>query len=209
MCNGKRCLTVTTWTRVQIDRFFFTFFKKKQILIAFIIILAIFFFNYFVFFCFFCYFFIVSAMSYAGAHSNFSLLDLRHRAVGPWSTTTTQFLTSIWTVQDGQVAISRCWLPRASHAFVWQREDSLYGALQFWQSATERRYFWWLGRRMKFPRPQMAQSASAYWLAIRERRFSTRSGSMCHLHCCLCLRSWFMLSQPPISIGANFLQPSP
>jgi len=122
---------------------------------------------FFQLFCFFCYFFIVSAMSYAGAHSNFSLLDLRHRAVGPWSTTTTQFLTSIWTVQDGQVAISRCWLPHASHAFVWQREDSLYGALQFWQSATERRYFWWLGRRMKFPRPQMARSASAYWLAIR------------------------------------------
>jgi len=88
---------------VQIDRFFFTF-KKKQILIAFIIIFAIF----FSIILFFCYFFIVSAMSYAGAHSNFSLLDLRHRAVGPWSTTTTRFLTSIWTVQDGQVAISRC-----------------------------------------------------------------------------------------------------
>jgi len=80
---------------------------KKEILTAFIIILAIYFFNYFVFFLFI--FFIVSAMSYAGTYSNFSLLVLRHHAVGPWSTTmTTQFLSSIWTVQDGQVAISRC-----------------------------------------------------------------------------------------------------
>ena len=33
-------------------------------------------------------------MSYAGAHSNFTILVLRHRSVGPWSTTTTQFLSS-------------------------------------------------------------------------------------------------------------------
>jgi len=45
-------------------------------------------------FCFFVIIFIVSAMSYTGAYSNFSLLVLRHRAVGPWSTTTTQFLSS-------------------------------------------------------------------------------------------------------------------
>ena len=69
------------------------------------------------------------------------------------------------------------------------------GSDSAFQSATEMRCFWWLGRRMKFRRPQMARSASAYWLAITERRFSTRSGSMCRLHWCLCLRTWFMLSQ--------------
>ena len=51
------------------------------------------------------------------------------------------------------------------------------GSDSAFQSATESRCFWWLRQRMKFPRPQMARSASAYWVAVRERRFSTKSGS--------------------------------
>ena len=85
-----------------------------------------------------------------------SLLVLRHRTVSPWSTTTTQFLSRIWTVQDSQVAI-----------IAWQRENSVLDALPL-SSQRWRQYFWWLGRRMKFPCPQIARSASAYWLAIRQ-----------------------------------------
>ena len=72
------------------------------------------------------------------------------------------------------------------------------------QSAKARRRFWWLGHKIKFPRPQMARSALAYWLATSERRFSTRSGSLFRLHCCLCLRTWFMLSH---ALLVHWLQP--
>ena len=102
-----------------------------------------------------------------------------------------------WTVQDGQAAISRCWLLRAMQqrlrmATRTQRagraaaaaltapssHDPLDYTMVVFQSAMESRCFWWLRQRMKFPRPQMVRSASAYWLAIRERRFSTKSRSM-------------------------------
>jgi len=52
----------------------------------------------FLFFLLFFLFFIVNAMSYTGAHSNFSQLVLHHRAVGPWSMMTTQFLSSNGTL---------------------------------------------------------------------------------------------------------------
>jgi len=105
--------------------------------------------------------------------------------------------SGFWTVQDCQTAISRCWLLRAMQQRLrmptrTQRagraaaaaltapssHDPLDYTMVVFQSATESQCFWWLRWRMKFPHPQMAQSASAYWLAIRERRFSTKSGSM-------------------------------
>jgi len=59
-------------------------------------------------FCFFLFwlFFIVSPISYAGAHSNFSLLVLRHRSVSPWSMTITHYPVS---VQQRNLALMR-WL---------------------------------------------------------------------------------------------------
>ena len=105
--------------------------------------------------------------------------------------------SGFWTVQDGQAAISTCWLLRAmqqrlrmpmrtQHAgcaaaaalTAPSSHDPLNYTMVVFQSATESRCLWWLRRRMKFPRPQMARSASAYWLATREHRFSTKSGSM-------------------------------
>jgi len=92
--------------------------------------------------------------------------------------------SGFWTVQDGQAAISRCWLLRAMQQRLRMPTRTrcagraACGSDSAFQSATESRCFWWLRRRMKFPRPQMARSASAYWLAIRERRFSTKSRSM-------------------------------
>ena len=92
--------------------------------------------------------------------------------------------SGFWTVQDGQAAISRCWLLRAMQQRLRMPENTACqtrcrcGSESAFQSATENRCFWWLRRTIKFPRPHMARSASAYWLAIRERRFSTKSGSM-------------------------------
>ena len=72
------------------------------------------FFRNFVFFVFFVNFGVL--MTYGGlrndqfetpAKINQSFCFL-FCAVGTWSTTTSQFLPSIWMVQDGQAAISRC-----------------------------------------------------------------------------------------------------
>ena len=56
---------------------------------------------------------------------------------------------------------------RAAAARLWQRLPVSDGEPMLLMTETK-----------KFPRPQMVRSVSAYWLAIRERRFSTKSGSI-------------------------------
>jgi len=56
------------------------------------------------------------------------------------------------------------------------------------------RWRWWLGRRVKLPRPQSARSASAYCASTSDLKLVTRSGSMCGFHCWRCFRTWFILS---------------
>ena len=128
-------------------------------------------------------------------------------AVGTWSTTS-QFLPSIWILDGaGRSVDVDCCVP-CSNALACQREHSVPDALplRLWQhlpvSDGEPML---LMTEMKNEISMSTDGAvclCVYWLAIRERRFSTKSGSM-----------WKILARtgmaPLSSIGANFLQLSP
>ena len=174
----------------------------------------------FLWFCIFCVFFwnFGVLMNYAGLWNDHFKTPAQiiqsfcflFCTFGTWSTKTSQFLqaSGFWTVQDGQAAISRCWLlhamqqrlhmpTRTQHAGRAASHDPLDYTMVVFQSATESRCFWWLRRRMKFPRPLHTD-----WL-------SESAGSQ--LSPAACEKSWRALEYkaPLSSIGANFLQLSP
>ena len=124
--------------------------------------------------------------------------------IGPWSTTTSQFLPSIWTVQDGQAAISRCWLLHANETRTQRARRAAAAALTAPSSQRQR------------------ADASDDWdeewnfhvhrwrgLPLRTDWLSESAGSQLSL--AACEKSWRALEYkaPLSSICANFLQLSP
>ena len=48
------------------------------------------------------------------------------------------------------------------------------------------------GVSMNSPRPQIARSASTYWLVTSSRSIPISSGTCCGFHCVYCFRTWLM-----------------